>query len=183
MLITAELKLYDVDCFNRWYEGLIADRQESSFTSFTQKSSSRDRQKQTRDELQQEESHSQYLSPLLFMFCPIQAKTFIWVIWQTSRILLWVVQTHTPHWTRSIYSPKKSSQLHPLMRHVDLCPLKKGDYKHQAFLKGLTQKLSPSTLFIQRLTVLNTPEQKTDTTMYIYSSTVLQCTSYEALVP
>lgn len=30
---------------------------------------------------------------LLFMFCPIQAKTIIWVIWPLSRMLLCVVQT------------------------------------------------------------------------------------------
>lgn len=36
-----------------------------------------------------------YLYAFLCMFCPIQAKTCIWVIWQMSRILICVVQTQT----------------------------------------------------------------------------------------
>lgn len=35
------------------------------------------------------------MCPLVFMFRSMQAKTFIWVIWQLSRMLLSVVQTLT----------------------------------------------------------------------------------------
>lgn len=35
------------------------------------------------------------MCPLVYMFRSMQAKTFIWVIWQLSRMLLSVVQTLT----------------------------------------------------------------------------------------